>query len=95
MKIAPRFLPVSVSPLSAEYSQKIYLRVKQQDSNIYPMTKIDTELLSILACPKCKAPVKEDNDGIRCTSIECRLMYPVKNGIPIMLIDEAVDSSAK
>lgn len=48
------------------------------------------ELLAILACPKCKAPVLQDGDAIQCTNAQCRLRYPIRNGIPVMLIDEAV-----
>jgi len=51
---------------------------------------IDKELLNILACPKCKGNVhlNEKEDGITCYS--CKLMYPIKDDIPIMLIDEAI-----
>ncbi|NQT05985.1 MAG: Trm112 family protein [Candidatus Omnitrophica bacterium] len=48
---------------------------------------IDKELLDILACPACKAGVKLENEKIVC--IKCNKRYPIKNGIPIMLIDEA------
>lgn len=50
---------------------------------------IDKELLEILACPKCKGRVKlnEKKDGIVCD--KCRLVYPVKDNIPVMLVDEA------
>ena len=48
---------------------------------------IDKELLDILACPACKADVKLENDKIICT--KCGLKFPVRDGIPIMLIDEA------
>jgi hypothetical protein len=55
---------------------------------------IDKELLEILACPKCKLPVEElKKDGqeyLVCTARDCRLAYPVRDGIPVMLIDEAV-----
>jgi len=46
-------------------------------------------LLEVLACPKCKHPVEFDVefDSIVCTA--CRLRYPVRNDIPVMLIDEA------
>ena len=47
------------------------------------------ELLDILACPKCKASVRQENDSLQCTNRECRLRYPIRNGIPVMLIDEA------
>jgi uncharacterized protein YbaR (Trm112 family) len=48
---------------------------------------IDKELLDILACPACKADVRLEGDKIVCTG--CRRRYPVKDDIPIMLIDEA------
>jgi len=51
---------------------------------------INRELLDILACPKCKGNVhlNEKEDGIMCDS--CKLMYPIRDDIPIMLIDEAI-----
>lgn len=48
---------------------------------------IDKELLDILACPACKAAVKLEGDRIVCTG--CGRRYPIKDDIPIMLIDEA------
>ncbi len=52
---------------------------------------IDSELLDILACPKCKGKLllNAASDGIVCLS--CRLVYPIKEDIPVMLIDEAAD----
>ena len=50
---------------------------------------IDKELLEILACPKCKAEVKLEGERIICTNPQCGLRYPVRDGIPVMLIDEA------
>lgn len=47
---------------------------------------IDKELLDILACPACKGNVKLDGEKIVCT--KCGLRYPIKDGIPVMLIDE-------
>ena len=51
---------------------------------------IDKELLDILACPKCKGNIKlaEKGDGLICDV--CKLVYPIKDDIPVMLIDEAV-----
>ncbi len=51
---------------------------------------ISKELLDILACPKCKKDLKltEKEDGLVCAN--CRLMYEIKDDIPIMLVDEAV-----
>ncbi len=48
---------------------------------------VDKELLEILACPACKGDVKEENGKIVC--LKCGLKYPIKDNIPIMLIDEA------
>lgn len=48
---------------------------------------IKKELLDILACPACKADVKLEGEKIVCT--KCGLRYPIKDGIPVMLIDEA------
>ena len=50
---------------------------------------ISKELLDILACPKCKGPVEltEKSDGLVCKS--CRLLYEIRDDIPVMLIDEA------
>lgn len=50
-------------------------------------TMIDKELLDILACPLCKADVELKGDRIVCT--KCGRRYPIRDGIPIMLIDEA------
>jgi hypothetical protein len=50
---------------------------------------IDQELIEILACPKCKAPVKEEGDHIACTNKDCGLRYPIRDGIPVMLLEEA------
>lgn len=48
---------------------------------------IDKGLLDILACPACKAIVKLEGDKIVCT--KCGRRYPIKDDIPIMLINEA------
>ena len=50
---------------------------------------ISKELLEILACPKCKGEVRlnPSEDGLICES--CRLLYEIREEIPIMLIDEA------
>ncbi len=51
---------------------------------------LDERLLEILACPKCKGELEygtEPEEVLVCRS--CRLVYEVRDGIPIMLIDEA------
>lgn len=51
---------------------------------------LDAKLLEILACPNCRGDVEyhADEQIIECVG-ECRYTYPVRDGIPVMLIDEA------
>jgi uncharacterized protein len=58
--------------------------------------KLDPFFLEVAACPQCHAPLRESApDGEReiwelvCTSTECGLAYPVRDDIPVLLIDEA------
>ena len=50
---------------------------------------ISPELLEILVCPVCKEPVNltGNEDGLKCQ--KCKRVYPVKDSIPVMLVDEA------
>jgi uncharacterized protein YbaR (Trm112 family) len=50
---------------------------------------VQNELLDILACPKCKGDIhlNEKEDGLVCDT--CKLLYEIRDDIPIMLIDEA------
>ncbi|MCJ7501617.1 MAG: Trm112 family protein [Acidobacteriia bacterium] len=50
---------------------------------------ISQELLDILVCPLCKTPVKltADGQGLKCG--QCRRVYPIRDDIPVMLLDEA------
>ena len=52
---------------------------------------ISPELLEILRCPKCKSKVeiKPDQSGLKCVSPECGLVYPIRDEIPVMLVEEA------
>ena len=56
----------------------------------YEFMALSKELLDILVCPVCKAKVnlKEDGTGLKCVS--CNRVYPVRDDIPIMLIDQAI-----
>lgn len=51
---------------------------------------VDKELLDILICPNCRGEVeyRPDEELIVCVG-QCRYRYPVKDGIPVMLVDEA------
>ncbi|NOX26413.1 MAG: Trm112 family protein [Deltaproteobacteria bacterium] len=50
---------------------------------------INKELLDILACPQCKGSLKlnEQKDGLICET--CKLLYEIRDDIPVMLIEEA------
>jgi len=48
---------------------------------------IDKELLKILACPICKKGIKLEDNRIICN--KCKKYYPIRDGIPVMLIEEA------
>ncbi|MGC8720282.1 MAG: Trm112 family protein [Thermodesulforhabdaceae bacterium] len=50
---------------------------------------ISKELLEILACPKCKGEIQLDEKNQRIICRSCRIFYEIRDGIPIMLIDEA------
>lgn len=65
-------------------------RVSVSWRRISPM--IDKELLEILVCPACRAPLELKQDTLRCG--QCRRVYPIRDGIPILLVDEAKTESA-
>jgi uncharacterized protein len=52
--------------------------------------KIDPWLLEILACPNCRGPLSADEaaNELVCTG-ECKYAYPVRDDIPVLLVDEA------
>ncbi len=51
---------------------------------------VSEELLEILCCPKCKGDIQlnDTQDGLICGV--CKLLYPIRDDIPIMLIEEAI-----
>lgn len=51
--------------------------------------EVDPKLLEILVCPLTKAPLRYDRDAQELISEEAGLAYPIRDGIPIMLVDEA------
>lgn len=52
-------------------------------------TGIDPKLLEILVCPLTKGALSYDRDAQELISEQARLAYPIRDGIPIMLVDEA------
>ena len=53
------------------------------------MGKIKDELLEILECPVAHVPLVQHEDWLYSTDVETRRKYPIRDGIPIMLIDES------
>lgn len=50
---------------------------------------LSEDLLALLACPKCKSKVElVAEHWLVCTNLKCRRKYPIKEGIPYMLIEE-------
>jgi len=54
-----------------------------------PATEIDPRLLEILVCPLTKGPLSYNRAKQELVSAQAGLAYPVRDGIPIMLVDEA------
>jgi uncharacterized protein YbaR (Trm112 family) len=50
---------------------------------------IDPELLEILACPNCKTKVELVKNGTALKCGQCKRVYPIRDDIPVMLLDEA------
>jgi hypothetical protein len=50
---------------------------------------LDERLLDILVCPACRAKVRLEGERLVCESESCGLKYPVRDDIPVMLIQEA------
>ena len=56
--------------------------------------ELDSTLLGILACPACHSNLSVDYEAkeLVCNSLVCGLAYPIRDNIPIMLVDEARDT---
>lgn len=53
------------------------------------MSKLDKKLLDILACPLSKGPLRYDEEKQELISDKAGLAFPIREGIPIMLVEEA------
>ena len=51
--------------------------------------KTDPKLLEMLVCPQTKAPLRYDASAQELISDKAKLAYPIRDGVPIMLVDEA------
>ncbi|MSR77968.1 MAG: Trm112 family protein [Candidatus Omnitrophica bacterium] len=54
---------------------------------------LDVKFIEILACPKCKSTIRENDSWLVCQNSACGLQYPIRDGIPVMLIQEAKPKS--
>ena len=52
-------------------------------------SQVDPKLLEVLVCPQTRTPLLYDRERQELVSERARLAYPVRDGVPIMLIDEA------
>jgi uncharacterized protein YbaR (Trm112 family) len=50
---------------------------------------MDARLLDILVCPLCKGPLKHDRDAATLICVADRLVFPIRDGIPVMIEAEA------
>lgn len=53
------------------------------------MRDVDPKLLEILVCPLTKVPLRYNKDKSELVSEQAGLAYPVRDGVPVMLVDEA------
>ena len=52
---------------------------------------LDPSLLEILVCPDCRQPIRQEGAWLVCRAPACGKRYPIRDGIPVMLVEEAVD----
>ena len=57
------------------------------------MTEIDSRLLEIMVCPVSRAPLTQVGDWLVSQDAGTRLRYPIRDGIPVMLVEEAQEMS--
>src|SRR6266571_6116416 len=88
--------PAGRCPPSAGWYRSCRPRANRPPDPMGDVMKIDDWLLEILACPKCHAPLQPDAEAseLVCTNAECGLAYPVRDDIPVLLVDEARDPQA-
>lgn len=58
------------------------------------MTEIDPKLLEVIVCPQTREPLRYDRERQELVSAKARLAFPVRDGVPILIADEARDLDA-
>lgn len=56
--------------------------------------ELDPRLLEVLVCPASRGPLRYDRPAQELVSEQARLAYPIRDGVPILLVDEARDLDA-
>ena len=82
------------APASLPAPLRSFVVIFPHSRNEVPLRKVkpmavSQELLEILACPACKAKVELKPNGQALKCVECKRVYPIRDDIPVMLIDEA------
>jgi uncharacterized protein len=91
--VALRMVPESIAGKHIRatrfLSVPVHLRFPTEAAKLNIHMPLSKDLLEILVCPFCKSPVelKPDSSGLKC--VQCHRVYPIKDDIPVMLIDEA------
>jgi uncharacterized protein YbaR (Trm112 family) len=66
-----------------------FLRRQRRITSEGDLMPVSEQLLEILVCPACRAKVELKPDGTALKCVECKRVYPIRDDIPVMLIDEA------
>jgi hypothetical protein len=51
------------------------------------MNAVGDEFLALLACPRCKGPLEREGEALACPA--CRIVFPVRDRVPVLLLEEA------
>lgn len=71
---------------AAKLTHRVRLKRANIEESVMPISE---QLLEILVCPACRAKVELKPDGSALKCVECKRVYPIRDDIPVMLIDEA------
>lgn len=71
---------------AAKLTHRARLKRANIEESVMPISE---QLLEILVCPACRAKVELKPDGSALKCVECKRVYPIRDDIPVMLIDEA------
>jgi uncharacterized protein YbaR (Trm112 family) len=71
---------------AAKLTHRVRLKRAIIEESVMPISE---QLLEILVCPACRAKVELKPDGSALKCVECKRVYPIRDDIPVMLIDEA------